>query len=540
MGFPNDSSNFRLEQEVTQSICKTVDSPRSLAVSLLLENREWDQLLSLEINPSDYNTLQGFRDDYLVTKVISKSNHIPTGIDLREKALEKFYEGEELCKQTNVRLAANTSPPLFHKISELVEQTIGNLSKRDLDFIETRFRHGPGATFGTKGMGSVRSDKYRQQPTLTANLVSFARCIMGARWADQHASCEVVKGNRFTSVPKTSKTDRGICIEPMLNVYTQLGVGELLKRKLLAVGCNLRDQTHNQFLAQKAKSWELATIDLSLASDTISSLLVFKLLPPRWFELLDLLRSHKTILPDGTTVSLEKFSSMGNGFTFELESLIFLCIAKAIVPKSEWGLIGVYGDDIVVPQRYANQVIEGLKLCGFVPNKSKTCLAGAFFESCGTDWFNDKPVRPFYLKQECKSLPYALQVANRLRLYSERVGVFGCDSRWRPLWLQIIKKLPKDLRGTYVPKSAGDVGLIVSQREALSRFRRHKHWEGFLLCRRISLNPLQKRRYDIPLLLCNLASSPEFSLGMEPVRGYLGRCKTVRTTMKWTAGFEWT
>lgn len=470
----NGDSGLALELEVTHRICEAINSPRSLAVDLLARNGEWDQLLALEVDPSQYSSAHRFSQDYLCSKILSKSVQLPTGYDKAAKALAAFHEGESLCRETNKRLLDTPLPAetrlLVHKVARQVERIAGPLNRRALRFIESEFRHGPGATFNMRGTGSVRSEKYRHRPSLTGDLIPFARSIMGDRWADLHPFFEVVDGNRFTTVPKSCKTDRGICIEPTLNVFAQLGVGTYLKSRLKRFGCDLYDQSWNQFLASKAMSWSLATIDLSLASDTVSIGLVSKLLPIRWVELLDLLRSKSTTFPDGTSVPLEKFSSMGNGFTFEVESLIFYALCRAIVPKDEWCFIGVYGDDIIVPQAYAGEVVRALETLGFKPNSSKSHLAGEFFESCGTDWFKDFPVVPFYLRQDSMEIPYALQIANHLRLWSERVGVLGyCDDTLKPIWLWLVyHKIPKRFR-IFVPKSAGDVGVNVSWHEARKR-----------------------------------------------------------------------
>jgi hypothetical protein len=127
---------------------------------------------------------------------------------------------------------------------------------------------------------------------------------------------------------------------------------------------------------------------------------VFDLLPPEWSELLGQLRTG-TICYDGLSIKLEKFSSMGNGFTFELESLIFWALALGCCRTVGVDVehVGVYGDDIIVPTDAAGLLYEVLDHCGFWVNTQKSYIDGPFRESCGADWLNGKDVRPFYLRE---------------------------------------------------------------------------------------------------------------------------------------------
>lgn len=63
-------SGFELERWVTSKLCEAIDTPRALTVFLLLKYKEWDQLLELETDPSDYLDAESFRDDRLVRSVL--------------------------------------------------------------------------------------------------------------------------------------------------------------------------------------------------------------------------------------------------------------------------------------------------------------------------------------------------------------------------------------------------------------------------------------------------------------------------------------
>jgi len=122
---------------------------------------------------------------------------------------------------------------------------------------------------------------------------------------------------------------RSICVEPGLTSFYQLALGEEIRRRLLRVGVDIRDQTRNQLLAREGSvTGLLATIDLSSASDTMSYELIRYLLPPDWFDLLTSFRSP-SVTYKGSVIDLEMFSSMGNGFTFPLETLVYWSLTYA-------------------------------------------------------------------------------------------------------------------------------------------------------------------------------------------------------------------
>jgi hypothetical protein len=245
-----------------------------------------------------------------------------------------------------------------------------------------------------RGSGSVLSDKYDEEIHLTYELMPFYRAMLGDRWWAETAHPVIVEGNRFTTVPKSAKTDRGICIEPTLNIYGQLGIGAILRSRLKRLGVNLSDQSWNQELARRAYSDHLATIDLSAASDSLSWSVVMEFLPSDWFELLELFRSSYTLVEDRYHEN-EKFSSMGNGYTFELESLIFAAVAYSAVPLCEHHLVGIYGDDIIVPQAYASDVVDALNYLGFKVNERKSFLLEAFSNHAARIGLKAKMCVPF-------------------------------------------------------------------------------------------------------------------------------------------------
>jgi len=565
------SSDFTLELSTTSALAEILNTPVSLSIYLLIKYQEYEQISEKALNPIDYEDWSLFRDDYLIVSVLKKSQNLPLNVDKRQAALETYLESEKGCAETNERIREGQLNGLTGKLRFFISSVLGPLNSQALNDIQNLFKFGPGATTCIKAEGSVVSDKYDADISLSIELYPFYKSILGDRWWKHQPRPKIVEGNKFGTVPKNAKTDRGICKEPTLNTYVQGGIGKYLRRRLRErTGINLLQQDRNQKFAALAYKRGLATIDLSAASDSISYELVKAVLPWEWFTLLCTSRCDRTLVGK-TYHENEKFSSMGNGYTFELESLIFSAVCFQIVPIEEWHNVTVYGDDIIVPAQYAHKLVETLNLLGFKVNREKSFLAGNFFESCGTDWFKAMPVRPFYLKRDhekdpTESIPYALQIANALRLYSNRIDLGeSCDIRFKPLWRALVKATPSSWRKNKIPASLGDAGIIVGDLEInavkrRSRVKRVKQGntkalgglEGYEV-RHTALTPLKVRKHSFGRMLYALASqqskpfdpfastcSKQSSRGFEARRGIFGLpAQTVSIVSHWTQGFRW-
>lgn len=250
---------------------------------------------------------------------------------------------------------------------------------------------------------------------------------------------KLVAGNRLSCVPKNVDISRTICTEPTLNMWYQLGLGNILRSRLgRFYGIDLETVADvNRRLAylgsegRPAGDRSFCTIDLKSASDSISLELVDSLFP-KWFsEILKYLRSPVTRLPDGSTLALNMVSTMGNGFTFPLQTLIFSAVVSAVyqqmgIPQTRvdarspnWS---VFGDDIVVCRKAYDRVCHILSLFGFTVNVDKSFKEGPFRESCGRDFFKGHMVRGVYIKR--LDTPQDVYVAfNKLVRWSAQNGI---------------------------------------------------------------------------------------------------------------------
>jgi len=259
-----------------------------------------------------------------------------------------------------------------------------------------------------------------------------------------------VSGSVLFTVPKKTDIDRCACKEPDVNMYLQKGVGNHIRRRLLRFNVNLNDQSVNRGLAKQGSlTGDLATLDLSSASDTISIEAVRLLLPYEWFEYLNDIRSH-SVSVDGRYYRMEMFSSMGNGFTFELESLLFYALCRSVAYFTNTpGIVSIYGDDIVIPSEIANDVGFVLGRFGFSLNEEKSYSSGPFRESCGGHYRCGEDVTPFYLKRKPERLTDLIRVANQFRRWAMTGSRRYDTPLYHEMWTDLARHVPKSLWGGY-------------------------------------------------------------------------------------------
>ena len=414
------STSDGIELRVIKALCKHQRSSYSHRVLKALDT-DPRGLLDLELDVHGYNSASRFADDYLLYSFLRKW----TGFTADKKSLERktadgWQAAEHQCFRTNERLRSDLTLgqaplALINKVQRKIVSVIGASPPSD---ILEHCRWSGGATFDMR-RGSLIQDKMCSDLTYTRDFAAYLPSLIDDLWRSVAGVPQETEGNRCVQVPKTAKINRMIAAEPTVNAFAQQSVGRYIRRRLRFHGVDLNDQSVNQRLAFEALVSQLATIDLSMASDTLSRALVELLLPPCWYDLLDALRSKKSYL-NGKWYQLEKFSSMGNAFTFELESLIFWAITEAVADYHDLGTsktVSVYGDDIICNQSVADDVVNALRYFGFSVNAEKSYFAGSkFFESCGRHFFNLENVTPVYQKSVVGSDLFEL-IALHNRLY---------------------------------------------------------------------------------------------------------------------------
>lgn len=396
-----------------------------------------------------------FRDQYLLENILSK--YEGTGGSSPEtraqRARDSMRNDEALNVLTNRRLMSGkthrfpwfTSEALFATTQRIIMKTLGDFSY-DI-YAAGEFSSGAGVHYKS-GSSSVYK-KYRGRVSCTPDARSrVIACIKSTplwhaqmidRWGPEtHHWVRVVKGNIGFTAPKDGETDRFCCKEATGNMYLQKALGNRIRKKLKSVGIDLNNQLNNRRAAYQASITQSdATLDLKSASNSLTVALVYRCMPDDWFDELYAIRSSYCAVSPPTTANekqqwhrMEMISSMGNGYTFELESLIFWALGEAVRKLSGCpGRTLVFGDDIIVPIGITHRVIAVLNYVGFRINMKKSFWKGDFRESCGGHYKNGVDVTPIYIRKYINDTSRVLWFLNRLRSWGDIGGIVD-DRLW--------------------------------------------------------------------------------------------------------------
>ena len=447
---------------------------RSDHLTRLINEEKWSELVTYEFVYAADEDVGHLLNARQCVAFFQKSEWLDIGVDKEAVAYNKFVEVEALNSRTNdlfrglSRGTVSVRPDDWQVLLS-ARRKIWRILGRCPEIRELHLRFGPGATTSIRKIDAspvqkmakgfqCSADLYasgrlpevlRELPHWSAALGTSTWSIEdGPGWYDviETIPVDLVYG-RLAFVPKSAKTHRSIVVEPTLNTMLQAGIGAVLKRRLLRAGIDITDQTRNKGLARQGSlTGELATIDLSSASDTIAKELVKFLLPPRWYNLLNAARTS-CVSYKGEDFALQMFSSMGNGFTFPLETLIFWALTRSTCPGGE---VSAYGDDIICPAVMAERVMDVLTFCGFAVNRSKSFWSGPFRESCGGDYYLGFDIRPYYQKHLVSG-----QTLFTLHNFYYRLGdTEGCDL--------VMSFIPPSIRLTG-PDGYGDGHLLASR-----------------------------------------------------------------------------
>lgn len=491
----------KLQDVYIQEYYKALDCPRSLTCLILYRNGEYKQLVELEFDPNYYNDLGSARDSLAATKFLSKATFLKTGNDLKKQAINTFLDAERACDLTNRRIRTSRfsnplTPSVLTNMIVKIRSILGEFDPED--FVDS-CNWGPGASTLLKRREVSYPRKFDVERQITPRAYDFVKDWFHIAYPHWECVFEIVHSSKIVTVPKSAKTDRVIAIEPGINLWFQKGIGALIRRRLRYQGIDLNDQSHNQRLARLGSlTKELSTVDFSSASDTISSALIREILPPRWYALLNSFKVD-TGLIDGHTIEFNKFSSMGNGFTFELESLIFYALACSVCYQLGVDTKGlsVYGDDVILPSACYDLFCSISADLGFTVNRRKSYSSSYFRESCGSYYWNGRNIKPIFQKEPLNGKAAVLKAANGVRRSAHSRNSYGCDRRLRRPWQVLARSLGSDT--PRLSDGFGDLGLVVDFDDAIkssSVSRASNGIEGFY----VRLWALQncQRYFDTP------------------------------------------
>jgi len=279
---------------------------------------------------------------------------------------------------------------------------------------------------------------------------------------------------KWASAPKDCVTDRPTVTPTTLGSFLTRSLGIALEGELDRLGFSVDTQPDRQRELARLGSldetvgqwWRPATVDSTSASDTQYMALHSYLLlgcPNIWRAIcatregvisipvsvlgrvvalsdcgLTPLALHGLHVVDDHLIDNEDphvkvhmTGGMGCGFTFPLQTFTYLALAIGLMDIREvpvhaypcgfrMRMLGVFGDDVALPEVVAAEYVGILKELGMLPNEAKTYLSGPFKESCGTDWFRGLDIRGVYCKQ--------------LNSDADKVSLFNRLVDWSTTW----------------------------------------------------------------------------------------------------------
>lgn len=385
-------------------------------------------------------------------------------------------------------------------------------------------KHGPGAV-SERGIRSIH-DKHSAiayHEAINSFLSSFddenfrPSLIIPNDWGKPETE-KPLSASTLRFVPKSMKVARSICMEPATNMFFQQGLKAQMYKSIevgpLGRFVRLKDQSFNQSLAMYGSyTYEIDTIDLSSASDSVHIDLVKGIFPQAWLNGMLATRSSKVRLPDNSLHDLVKFAPMGSALCFPVQCVIFasVCIyashlyRKALpydyqelvqasdVDKAIWlyrhhtfayeheGLylqpLGVYGDDICCDRRITAYIKSILYRLGFKINEGKSFTqAQSFRESCGIFCLDGADITPLYFRVRGaprpegsrKRLPFGPEFLSAMvhTINEARKHLFRCLYRFLIHTLRSFSGKSYPFKIPWVSEKSTEFGIVSSNSES--------------------------------------------------------------------------
>jgi hypothetical protein len=323
------------------------------------------------------------------------------------------------------------------------------------------WKFGPGASYEvSRHAGS--GPKYEIISQMPCNYTTYR---LLAKLGYRHWTCPVFETlkSRAIAVPKSIKKRRIITVEKTFNTMATQALRFELLAYIEQTGFNIciDDQSFNRQLALfGSANGQLATIDLSAASDSVTIQLVRRLFQRTGLNpYLEDARA-KVCEIEGEEVTLQTYAGMGNAVTFVLECIVFAAVVEYVAKRNrpdKLKLYAVYGDDIVVHRSLFKPTVDALEALGFRVNKDKTFGGDhPFRESCGIEALGGHNVTPCRISRktyfDCtnQSVSSLVTVSNNLYDYGYKKAASAIRQ-----WFRL-----KD-RGIPYVSSSDDYGMLI-------------------------------------------------------------------------------
>jgi hypothetical protein len=365
---------------------------------------------------------------------------------------EKFFQQEEHCYAFNQLLShseiacdSNGEYLIFPRLEKELERLL-DLAVDEINQIITldwenanRIYIGPGSATTCRGRTQDPLEKFDQQCWAYPNQGYDPEEFFCSDVADyiKRKSCGV-NPDIILQVPKNSSVNRTIGVGTVVGIASQHVCGQYIRRCMQRHGIDLRvlADDHREIAWLGSIKDRYQTIDFSMASDSLSIGLVSRLLGGKrssyrvrtlYKKLLNCRATHFEV--NGITYEYYKHSAMGNASTFELETLLFMALGRAITKMHYLKYYKLYvihnhkprsatsnGDDLILDllmlEGTKEWCIALLAHVGLQVNGEKSFFTGDFRESCGGDFKEGKNIRGLYLHNSVIRIPDVIRTFN--------------------------------------------------------------------------------------------------------------------------------
>lgn len=485
----------------TQERLKRLHEVLNRALPIPMGEVTTGRLKALQFDANERMDPMSFRQRYLDACVLKRwvgSSDI-TAEDRRMAALQDLYDSEVGCKYTNTLFSRIPNledgdcivpqhvMKVFKRARQILHSILGEFPWEEfplcVDFT-------PGATTEMPRKAAHRSNKW-VSTHITASALPYGMAYrhwcygdrlqlssgthgMHPAWRSPEFS--VIGHNTVFTVPKRIDTDRAACKPATWNGALQKGVGTLIRQRLQRCKAKLllpdAQDVHGLLAKLGSVTGHLNTGDLVGASNSVTVGHIHAFFPSSWTRVMNDLRERFGYNEEDSSLILwEKMSTMGNGYTFEMETALFYALCQAACGNSN--AVSVFGDDLIYPAFHHDKVVEAFIWAGFTFNRSKTYHgASPFRESCGRYYYKGVDVKPFYLQRVPSSIGDIIKLHNDVM--SWLAGQHGTDvSAWQSVIDECRDVVPKSFWGP--PGMAGCLWADVDE----CRLTRHAGWQAY-------------------------------------------------------------
>lgn len=410
--FSHDAFAWKLAECLLEDFAPFVSEPFYNEVKALIGLRDIKGYRKLSVDPRGDLKPYELKARMQIASLFKKYRFSPDALspeEVYENSVKKFMDNQKRLKDLRI----DWTEPL---LADVVSRTKGHIGLILGDF--SKFDILEKATFGKKSSVGVPMHKacegQRLEPPISGSSAhidwfqklysswnrpaySYAESLAASRKTPLAVAIDTLEA---VLVEKTWKDLRMIVPNTTLGTLYSSGLGRTIEGRLRAASYDIRllQPVHGELARFGSITGTLVTADQRLASDNITVEIVAGCFPLVWAEALNYGRISKVVVDD-TPIETDTFATMGIGFTFPMQTLLFLGLLLAIRDHLRLAdaVVSVFGDDLIYDVRMHNLVVDVFSRLGLVINEDKTFAEGHFRESCGYDYYHGFDVRPFHL-----------------------------------------------------------------------------------------------------------------------------------------------